>query len=142
MVATVAANPAIRVVFVCSPNNPTGNDIPLADMEALIAGCADRIVVIDEAYVDFSEQGSTAAWVLRHPNVVVLQTCSKSFGLAGIRLGMAFASADIISVYNRVKAPYSINKLTAAVGMDRGWRGWRGVRRARGVGWGGGRGVG
>jgi histidinol-phosphate aminotransferase len=118
VVATAGAHPEARVIFVCSPNNPTGNDVPHADVAALLARCPDRIVVVDEAYVDFSRQGSVASWVRTHPNLVVLQTLSKSFGLAGIRLGMAFADAATIAVYNRVKAPYSINKLTAAVALD------------------------
>ena len=116
MLAAARADPTVRVIFLCSPNNPTGNDLALADVAAVIEGCPDRIVVVDEAYLDFSTHTSTATWVRQYPNLVVLQTLSKSFGLAGIRLGMAFASPDIVDVYNRVKAPYSINQLTAAVG--------------------------
>ena len=93
--------------------------------------CPDRVVVIDEAYADYSALPSTATWPLRYPNVVVLQTTSKSFGLAGIRLGMAFAIPEVINVFNRVKAPYSINKLTVAVGTTTAWAGGR---RRRGEG--------
>jgi len=116
VIATVAAEPAVKIIFLCSPNNPTGNDMARDAVVRVLEGCADRIVVVDEAYVDFSPAGSTAPLVRRYPNLIAMQTMSKSFGLAGIRLGMAFASTDIVDVFNRIKAPYSINKLTAAIG--------------------------
>ncbi len=101
-----------KLLFLCSPNNPTGNDLKREDVEYLIREF-DGIVVLDEAYVDFSERESLAPLVLKYPNLVILQTFSKAFGLAGIRLGMALASKEIIQLMAKVKAPYNLNKLTA-----------------------------
>lgn len=110
--------PASRVplLFLCSPNNPTGNNLRRADMQRVIADFPG-IVVVDEAYIDFTDQGSFVADLDRHPNLVVLQTFSKSYGLAGIRLGLAFASEAIIDYMLRVKAPYNVNSLSAEVAM-------------------------
>ncbi|NBB76830.1 MAG: histidinol-phosphate transaminase [Bacteroidetes bacterium] len=105
-----------KILFLCSPNNPTGNDMKRTDILKLVTQFPG-IVVVDEAYVDFSRQESMAAQVLQYPNLVVMQTFSKSFGLAGIRLGIAFASPDIIGTMLKVKAPYNINKLTADTAM-------------------------
>jgi histidinol-phosphate aminotransferase len=76
------------------------------------------IVVIDEAYIDFSEQESRMNWIEKYPNLVILQTFSKAWGLAGIRLGMAFASAEIIDLLNKVKPPYNINQLTQEIALQ------------------------
>lgn len=104
-----------KMVWVCSPGNPTSHAIPHAEVKKLCESNFDGIVVLDEAYVDFSEEGSACTLVSSYPNLVVLQTLSKGFGLAGIRLGMAYASPEIIQIMNNVKAPYSINKLTSDI---------------------------
>lgn len=101
-----------KLLFVCSPNNPTANSLNRKDILAL----SDRfegILVIDEAYIDFSEQDSFAQEVQKRNNIVVLQTLSKSFGLAGIRLGIAIATPEVIDFMMKVKAPYNVNKLTS-----------------------------
>lgn len=107
-----AADETTKLLFLCSPNNPTANDMKRTDLLKLCA-TFPGIVVVDEAYIDFSRQESMAAMVQQYPNLVVLQTFSKAFGLAGIRLGVAIANPEIISYMLRVKAPYNINKLTA-----------------------------
>lgn len=106
-----AANAFSKLLFICSPNNPTGNDIELERIEALIQGFKG-IVVVDEAYIDFAAQPSCTQFLKKHNNLVVLQTFSKAWGLAGIRLGMAFASSAIIQLFNKVKPPYNVNQLT------------------------------
>lgn len=107
-----ASNHHTKLLFLCSPNNPTGNDLKRTDMLKLIAKFSG-IVVVDEAYIDFSRQESIAEMVQQYPNLVVLQTFSKAFGLAGMRLGVAISNPQIISYMLKVKAPYNINKLTA-----------------------------
>ncbi|PKD43596.1 histidinol-phosphate transaminase [Rhodohalobacter barkolensis] len=106
------ANENSKLLFLCSPNNPTANDLKRTDLLKLVAKFKG-IVVVDEAYIDFSRQESMAQMVRQYPNLVVLQTFSKAFGLAGIRLGVAISNPDIINYMLRVKAPYNINKLTA-----------------------------
>lgn len=112
-----AADETVKLLFLCSPNNPTSNDLKRTDMLKLIAAFPG-IVIVDEAYIDFSRQESMAALVQQYPNLVVLQTFSKSFGLAGIRLGIAIANPEIIHYMLKVKAPYNINKLTADVALQ------------------------
>jgi len=100
-----------KVIFMCSPNNPTGNDLDINEMKRILDGFSG-IVVIDEAYIDFSSRPSFLTLLDTYPNLIVLQTFSKAWGLAAIRLGMAFASPEIISFFNKVKYPYNINLLT------------------------------
>ncbi|MDR2627831.1 MAG: histidinol-phosphate transaminase [Dysgonamonadaceae bacterium] len=100
-----------KLIFLCSPNNPSGNLLKRDEMEK-ITNRFHGIVVIDEAYVDFSPHASWLAALSRYPNVIVLQTFSKAWGLASVRCGMAFASETIISYFNKVKYPYNINLLT------------------------------
>jgi len=107
-----AVAPNTKILLLCSPNNPTGNLFDAERMTELIEQFPG-IVVVDEAYVDFSSEESWAQKVAKYPNLVVLQTMSKSFGLAGIRLGMTFANEEIINYMMKVKAPYNVNKLTA-----------------------------
>lgn len=109
--------PDTKLLFLCSPNNPTGNTFDRSVVEQLIRNFSG-IVVVDEAYVDFSDEKSWAAEVVNNPNLVVLQTLSKSFGLAGIRLGIALAQQDIIEYFLKVKAPYNINALTSKYGVE------------------------
>ena len=100
-----------KLLFLCSPNNPTGNSFPPELVRELLANFPG-IVVVDEAYIDFSAQQSATRWLGEFPNLVVMQTFSKAWGLAGIRLGMAFASEEIIGYFNKVKPPYNVNQLT------------------------------
>jgi len=111
------ANENSKLLFLCSPNNPTANDLKRTDLLKLVAKFKG-IVVVDEAYIDFSRQESMAQMVQQYPNLVVLQTFSKAFGLAGIRLGIAISNPDIINYMLRVKAPYNINKLTADTALN------------------------
>lgn len=100
-----------KLIFICSPNNPTGNSLNRQDIETIIT-YFPGIVVIDEAYINFSKQQSFTKELAEHPNLVVLQTLSKAWGLAALRLGMAFASKAIIQVFNKIKPPYNINQAT------------------------------
>ncbi len=105
----LAIKPSTKIIWICSPNNPTGNSIDIADIE-LILNNFDGLVVIDEAYINFSRQKSWLADLNEYPNLVVLQTLSKAWGLAGIRMGMSFASAAIVGYMNKVKPPYNISQ--------------------------------
>lgn len=107
-----------KLLFVCSPGNPTAKVIPNAVVEQLLQRYKTGIVVVDEAYIDFSGTESACSLISKYPNVVVMQTLSKAFGLAGIRLGMAMADERIIQIMNNVKAPYNINKLTVEVAAE------------------------
>lgn len=100
-----------KVVWLCSPNNPTGNNLDRSEIETVVKE-AQCIVVIDEAYADFSENRSFRKDLALYPNLIVLNTFSKAWGCAALRLGMAFASAEIIELFNKVKYPYNINLLT------------------------------
>ncbi len=106
-----AADNHSKLLFICSPNNPTGNSFKHNEMIELI-NAFDGIVVLDEAYIDFSSQPSLLAYLHKLPNLVILQTFSKAWALAGLRLGMAFASPEIIAILNKIKYPYNINILT------------------------------
>lgn len=100
-----------KLIFLCSPNNPTGNDLLRSEIEKTLATFSG-LVIIDEAYNDFSSAPSFLQQLDKHPNLVVFQTFSKAWGCAAIRLGMAFASAEIISIFNKIKYPYNVNQLT------------------------------
>lgn len=100
-----------KVIWICSPNNPTGNAFPIATLEE-VARRFDGITVIDEAYVDFSPAGSMADRLAAYPRMIVMQTFSKAWAAAAMRLGIAFACRDIINLFNNVKYPYNINILT------------------------------
>lgn len=106
-----AVDATTKVIFLCSPNNPTGNLMNRTEVLKVLNGFGG-IVVMDEAYVDFSSEKSWLAELNNFPNLIVLQTFSKAWGLASVRCGMAFASAEIIAYFNKVKYPYNINKLT------------------------------
>ena len=108
-----------KAIWICSPNNPTGNNINSEEIEKVIEQF-DGIVVVDEAYIDFSNQKSFKRYVSNdNYNVIVLQTMSKAWGSAAIRLGMAFAKEDIIGIFNKVKYPYNVNALTQEQAMKR-----------------------
>lgn len=100
-----------KILFLCSPNNPTGNSFSNKEVEKLLKQFKG-IVVIDEAYIDFSEQKSWLDRLEEFPNLIITQTLSKAYGLAGIRLGICYASKQIINVLNTIKPPYNINQLT------------------------------
>lgn len=106
-----------KLIWICSPNNPTGNSLNRDEMLKVIQDF-EGIVIIDEAYSDFSQQQTFRSELASHPNLIVLNTMSKAWALAGIRLGMAFASKDIISIYNKVKYPYNVNILTQQQALE------------------------
>lgn len=106
-----ATNLYTKIIWLCSPNNPTGNSLDRTEIIKLL-NAFDGIVVLDEAYVDFAFEGSFSHRLNDFPNLVILQTFSKAWGSAAIRLGMAFASVEIIAVLNKIKYPYNINILT------------------------------
>lgn len=112
-----AVNESTKIIFICSPNNPTGNNLDRSEIEKIIKSFAG-LVVVDEAYIDFSTQASFIADIAENPNLVVLQTFSKAWGLANLRLGMAFGSEEVISVMNRIKPPYNINGVTQDLALD------------------------
>ena len=105
------SNDNSKLLFLCSPNNPTGNSFEAKSIEELIKKF-QGIVVIDEAYIDFSNEDSWLSRLSEFPNLIVTQTLSKAYGMAGIRLGICYASSEIISVLNRIKPPYNVNELT------------------------------
>jgi len=105
------ASKGSKLLFICSPNNPTANSFLVEDMLRIINEF-EGIVVVDEAYIDFSEQQSLAVFVDKYPNLVISQTLSKAYGMAGIRLGLMIASKELISWVNKIKPPYNINVLT------------------------------
>ena len=108
-----------KAIWICSPNNPTGNDINNEEIEKVIENF-DGIVIVDEAYIDFSKQKSFSRYINSETsNVIVLQTMSKAWGSAAIRLGMAFAKKEIIAIFNKVKYPYNVNQLTQEQAMKR-----------------------
>lgn len=106
-----SANLNTKIIWLCSPNNPTGNKLN-ADEILKVLQWFRGIVVVDEAYIDFSDSQSFSTYIAQYPNLVVLQTLSKAWGNAAIRLGMAFASVEVIEVLNKIKYPYNINILT------------------------------
>lgn len=106
-----------KLIFICSPNNPTGNSINRDDIETLLANF-NGIVVIDEAYINFSRQKTFIQELTEYANLVVLQTLSKAWGLAGLRVGMAFASEEIIEVMNKVKPPYNVNEASQQLALQ------------------------
>src|SRR5690606_34658165 len=113
-----AVDPRTKLIFVCSPNNPTGN---LMDQDRILEllGSFPGLVVIDEAYIDFSPEESWAARLGEHPNLVVVQTLSKAYGLAGIRLGICYGSPEIIATLGKIKPPYNVNQLTQERALQR-----------------------
>ena len=106
-----AINANTKIIWVCSPNNPTGNLLAEESIEWLLENF-NGIVVVDEAYIDFASQDSWIKRLNEFPNLVVLQTLSKAWGLAGLRIGFAYASSEIINVLNKIKPPYNISEAT------------------------------
>ena len=110
-------NDQTKIIWICSPNNPTGNSLDRIDIETIL-NHFNGIVVVDEAYINFSKQKSFVQSLIDYPNLVVLQTLSKAWGLAGLRFGMCFASPQIIGYLNKVKAPYNINIVTQELALQ------------------------
>ena len=100
-----------KIIFLCSPNNPTGNSFSRASIEKIVKSF-QGLVVIDEAYIDFSFQESWLTQLAHYPNLIITQTLSKAYGLAGIRIGVLYASPAIIAILNKIKPPYNINSLS------------------------------
>jgi len=107
----------VKAVFICSPNNPSGNYMNRRVIRTILEK-SDGLVVIDEAYIDFSEQPSWLEELGDYPNLIVLQTFSKAWGLANIRLGMAFADPQIIALFNKIKYPYNVNGVTQKMALE------------------------
>lgn len=106
-----------KLFFVCCPNNPTGNGVKWASIKTILENF-NGIVVIDEAYINFASYNSLVPELLNYPNLVILQTLSKAWGLAGLRIGMAYASEEIINIFNRIKPPYNINSASQTEAMN------------------------
>jgi histidinol-phosphate aminotransferase len=104
-----------RLLFICSPNNPTGNKLNRSDIYTLIESFKTGFIIIDEAYIDFSDEPSFVLELAQYPTLIVLQTLSKAYGLASLRLGMAFADSVIIGLLNKIKPPYNIGGATQAI---------------------------
>lgn len=113
-----AADSSTKLLFLCSPNNPSGNSFPTSQIMEIVERF-DGIVVVDEAYIDFSSQASLLPRIKDMPSLVVLQTFSKAWGMAGLRIGIAFASSLIISLLSKIKYPYNINILAQRTGLQR-----------------------
>ena len=111
------ADPDLKLIFLCSPNNPTGNIMKTADIEYLLRNF-NGILILDEAYIDFCSQASFSEKLSSYPNLIVSQTLSKAWGLAGVRLGIAFMSNEILSYYKKVKPPYNISAVNQQVALD------------------------
>ena len=111
----IAAAQDAKLVFLCSPSNPLGNRLNPRDLQRVLSDCPDTLVVVDEAYIEFCADASTAGWLSDYPNLVVLRTLSKAFALAGARCGFALANQDIIEVLKKVLAPYPLPDLTVQV---------------------------
>jgi histidinol-phosphate aminotransferase len=107
-----------KIIFICSPNNPSGNSISSKLIVELLDSFSG-LIIIDEAYIDFSPNPSWVAKLDQYPNLVVTQTLSKAYGMAGIRLGICYASKEIISILNKIKPPYNINELTQQKALER-----------------------
>lgn len=118
--AKLSEDPSIKMVYLCSPGNPTANLVRKEDVRRVLEHPTwNGVVVLDEAYIDFSPEGSSLAeWVAEWPNLVVMQTLSKAFGLAGIRLGAAFTSPEIAKLLNSLKAPYNVSNPTSQLAIQ------------------------
>jgi len=106
-----------KLIFICCPNNPTGNAVAWSSVKTLLENF-NGIVVVDEAYINFASYRSLTTELLNYPNLVILQTLSKAWGLAGLRVGMAFASEPIIDLFNKIKPPYNINVVSQQIALD------------------------
>lgn len=112
-----ALDPRTKLIFLCSPNNPTGNSLRYSDIETILNNF-DGLLVLDEAYINFSRHRSWIPGLAEYPNLVILQTLSKSWGLAGLRVGMALGSVELVRILNRVKYPYNIGQDTQELALE------------------------
>ncbi len=112
-----AVDGSTKLIFICSPNNPTGNNMKRDDVE-LILNNFQGVVIIDEAYINYSKQKSFIQELTEYPNLVVMQTLSKAWGLAALRIGLCYASMDIIDLFNKIKPPYNINEASQHLAKD------------------------
>ncbi len=112
------ANANSKLLFLCSPNNPSGNSFTVKAVEELLTKFKG-LVILDEAYIDFSEHKSWLEKLEKYPNLIITQTLSKAYGMAGIRLGVCYASSEIIQILNKIKPPYNVNELTQLKAIDR-----------------------
>lgn len=120
----------LKLIFICSPNNPSGNSMNYADVEYIVSK-SECIVVIDEAYIDFSDKPSFIKLVEKYPNLIVMQTFSKAFGLASVRVGMAFTSSHIVHYFNKIKPPYNISTINQRAALSRISRGFDVAKEVR-----------
>ena len=112
-----AVDDRTKLLFICSPNNPTGNNMSREDVELLLNNFPG-IVIIDEAYINYSRQKTFIQELTEYPNLIVMQTLSKAWGLAALRLGLCYASMDMIDLFNKVKPPYNINEASQQLGLE------------------------
>jgi histidinol-phosphate aminotransferase len=112
------ADKTLKLIFICSPNNPTANSMNYDDVEYIISKF-NGIVIIDEAYIDFSEKPSFIKLVNKYSNLIVMQTFSKAFGLAAVRVGMAFSNPEIVKYFNKLKPPYNISTINQKAVLDK-----------------------
>ena len=112
------SDPCLKLIFFCSPNNPTGNSMNTGDMEYIISNFRG-IVLVDEAYADFSDKPSLLSKISTYPNLIVMQTFSKALGLASVRIGMAFSNPQLIQYFNRIKPPYNISTINQVTALKR-----------------------
>jgi histidinol-phosphate aminotransferase len=111
-------NEYTRIIFICSPNNPTGNKLNRSDIYAILTKYQSGFVIIDEAYIDFSDEPSFIQELNQYPQLIVLQTLSKAYGLASLRLGMAYANTKLIELLNKIKPPYNIGGATQEIVLE------------------------
>ncbi len=112
------ADKSIKIIFICSPNNPTGNCMDFSSVKEIIANFTG-IVIVDEAYIDFTDKPSAVSLIDKYPNLIVMQTFSKARGLAAVRVGMAFADPSVIIYFNKMKPPYNISTLNQRAALLR-----------------------
>ncbi|MFZ0282256.1 MAG: histidinol-phosphate transaminase [Bacteroidales bacterium] len=112
------SNTELKLIFICSPNNPTGNSMKMNDIEYIIS-IFKGIILIDEAYIDFSQQPSFKTMIDKYPNLIVMQTFSKAFGMAAARIGMAFTNTAIVGYFNKMKPPYNISTINQKAALGR-----------------------
>ena len=116
-----AIDGSTKLIFICSPNNPTGNNMKREDVE-LILNNFQGLVIIDEAYINYSRQKSFIQELTEYPNLLVMQTLSKAWGLAALRVGLCYASMAIIDLFNKVKPPYNINEASQHLAREACWK--------------------
>lgn len=117
-ITRLSSDPSVKIIFICSPNNPVGNLVPRSEIEK-ICQSFQGLVVLDEAYADFSSEGSLTSLIGKYPNLCLIQTLSKAYGMAGLRLGVGYASEELIGVLNKIKPPYNVSQATQDLVLER-----------------------